>query len=122
MAHFVELDGNNIVLRVIVVDNSVLLDGDGNESEEIGIDFCNTLLGNGVWKQTSYNNTFRGTYATVGGSYDPSNNVFIDIKPFNSWVLNSSFKWESPIGNQPDDEKKYIWDEETLSWAEFTGT
>ena len=120
MAHFAELDGNNIVLRVIVVDNSVLLDGDGNESEEIGIDFCNTLLGNSVWKQTSYNGNFRNAYAIVGGSYDPSNNVFIDIKPYNSWVLNSSFKWESPIGDQPDDGKKYIWDELNLSWAEFT--
>ena len=120
MAHFAELNSNNIVLRVITVNNTVLLDENGNESEEIGVNFCNTLLGNSLWKQTSYNNNFRNVYATVGGSYDPSNNVFINIKPFNSWVLNSSFKWESPIGNQPDDGKKYIWDELNLSWAEFT--
>lgn len=120
MAHFAELDDNNIVLRVIVVDNAVLLDDDGNESEEIGIDFCNTLLGNSTWKQTSYNNNFRNIYAATGGSYDPSNDVFIGIKPFSSWVLNNNFKWESPIGNQPDDGEKYIWDEETLSWVEFT--
>ena len=119
MAHFAELNSNNIVLRVVIVKNSVLLDEDGNESEEIGINFCNTLLGNSVWKQTSYNNNFRGEYATINGSYDSSNDVFISIKPCNSWVLNSDFKWESPIGNQPDDGKLYQWDESNLSWVEL---
>lgn len=120
MAHFAELNSNDIVLRVIVVDNNVLLDEDGNESEQLGIDFCSSLFGSGNWKQTSYNSSFRNKYATVGGTYDRSNDVFINIKPFTSWVLNSTFEWESPIGNKPNDGKKYTWDELNLSWAEYT--
>ena len=53
MAHFAELD-NNIVQQVIVVSNEDTLDSQGNESEDVGIQFCTDLLG-GVWKQTSYN-------------------------------------------------------------------
>ena len=61
MAHFAELNHSNRVLRVVVVNNAVLLDDDGNESEQIGIDFCHSLFG-GVWKQTSFNHTFITIY------------------------------------------------------------
>ena len=63
MAHFAKLDSNNVVQQVIVVNNDVLLDSDGNESEQIGIDFCKSLYGQEAnWVQTSYNNTFRKQY------------------------------------------------------------
>ena len=41
MAHFAELNQENVVLQVIVVNNDVLIDELGNESEQKGIDFCN---------------------------------------------------------------------------------
>ena len=67
MAHFAELDGNNVVLRVIVVNNSELLDASGNESESKGVAFCKSLHGeNTNWKQTSYNSTFRKNFAGIG--------------------------------------------------------
>ena len=58
MAHFAELDENNIVLRVIVVANADTANDDGVEVESIGARFCQNLLG-GRWVQTSYNCTFR---------------------------------------------------------------
>ena len=76
MAHFAELDDTNTVKQVIVVHNNELLDDNGNESEQKGINFCVNLLG-GRWIQTSYNANFRGKYAGIGDIYDPVNNVFV---------------------------------------------
>lgn len=79
MAHFAELDSNNVVLRVIVVDNKDTADAYGVEKEYIGAAFCERILG-GTWKQTSYNGNFRGKYAGIGDKYDATNNVF--VSPF----------------------------------------
>ena len=75
MAHFAELDENNIVQRVIVVHNNELLI-DGVEVEQEGIDFCVAHYG-GRWIQTSYNATFRGIYAGAGCIHDPALDVFV---------------------------------------------
>jgi len=79
MAHFAELDNNNIVKRVIVVHNNELLDESGNESEQKGIDFCNNLFG-GRWVQTSYNSTIRKNYAGQEYVYDSVRDAFIAPK------------------------------------------
>ena len=76
MAHFAELDDKNIVTRVIVVHNNELLDENGNESEQKGIDFCVAHYG-GTWIQTSYNGNFRKNYAGIGYTYDPVLDEFI---------------------------------------------
>ena len=80
MAHFAELNETNIVTNVIVVHNNELLDENGSESEQKGIDFCVNLLG-GTWIQTSYNKNFRGTYAGIGYLYDLINDVFVAPEP-----------------------------------------
>ena len=79
MAHFVKLE-NNIVTQVIVVSNDVC--GEPTlgypETESAGRAFiANTLKFDGVWKQTSYNNNFRGTYAGIGYTYDADLDEFI---------------------------------------------
>jgi len=79
MAHFAELDENNIVLRVIVVHNNELLDGEQTEVEQLGIDFCVAHYG-GRWIQTSYNANFRGSYAGIGYFYNTIKDEFIDLK------------------------------------------
>jgi hypothetical protein len=78
MAHFAELDENNVVKQVIVVHNNELLDN-GIESEAKGIEFCQSLFG-GDWKQTSYNGNIRGIYAGIGMTYDPVKDEFIPIE------------------------------------------
>jgi hypothetical protein len=75
MAHFAELDENNLVKRVIAVHNHELLI-DGVETESKGAQFCQNLFG-GTWVQTSYNNKFRGIYAGTGYTYDAVNDVFV---------------------------------------------
>lgn len=78
MAHFAEINDNNIVVRVIVVNNSNILDSEGNESEEIGKDFCAKLCNNSPnnWVQTSYNNSFRKRFAGIGMRYNLTKDVF----------------------------------------------
>jgi hypothetical protein len=118
MAHFAKINNNNIVEQIIVVNNNVILDENNIESEQIGIDFCKSLLGeNTNWIQTSYNGNFRKNYAGVGYIYNAEVDGFHAPQPFDSWTLNQdTFIWEAPV-EYPDDENNfYIWNEETISW------
>ena len=116
MAHFAQLDENNIVIQVIVVDNSDTADENGLENESIGVAFCEKLLG-GVWKQTSYNGNIRKNYAGIGYTYRADIDAFVAPQPYPSWTLNDQAKWQAPIP-MPTDEKIYVWDEATTSWIE----
>jgi hypothetical protein len=114
MAHFAKLE-NNIVMQVIVVSNQDIIDENGQESEQKGIDFCSNLLG-GTWLQTSYNGRIRKNYAGIGYTYDEILDAFIPAKPFNSWLLDEAIcQWKAPV-NYPNDESRYSWNEETKSW------
>lgn len=126
MAHFAQLDENNQVIQVIVVDNGFLLDENGEEKEELGVEFCKKLLGeNTRWVQTSYNSKFRKRFAGTGAYYDPVKDVFIENKLYPSWVYDDEEDmWVAPIP-KPDDTPEYgwIWDEEIKNWKPFyTGT
>ena len=93
MAHFAEIDENNVVLRVIVVHNNELLDEDDNESEQKGIDFCVAHYG-GTWIQTSYNGNFRGRFAGIGSIYDVARDVFYAPKCHDEAVLDeATYQW-----------------------------
>ena len=119
MAHFAEIDDNNVVLRVIVVNNNELMDDNSVEQESLGQAFCQSLF-DGNWVQTSYNGSFRKNFAGVGYTYDQERNAFIPPKAYSSWVLNeTTCQWEAPIP-LPDSDSDYIWDEDTTSWIEVT--
>jgi hypothetical protein len=75
MAHFAKIE-NGFVTQIIVVNNEVLLDELGEESETLGSEFCQNLFG-GEWIQASYNANFRGIYPGVGDIYDSENDLFI---------------------------------------------
>ena len=78
MAHFAQLDDNDTVLTVIVIADTDCLDGP-NESEAVGISFCQSLYGTDTrWLQTSYNGNIRGKYASIGGKYYSVKDVFED--------------------------------------------
>lgn len=117
MAHFAEIDENNTVTRVIVVNNAELMIN-GEEDEQLGIDFCKSLYGNHTnWVQTSYNNSFRNIFAGPGYMYVSSVDAFVKPKPFNSWSLNlTTLEWDPPVP-LPDNENTYIWDEGNLQWC-----
>ena len=129
MAHFAKLGTENIILQIVALSNNAILDKDGKEREQIGMDFLNNLYKtNDVWKQTSYS-TFGGVhkldgtplrknYAAKGYTYDETRDAFIAPKPYSSWTLNEdTCIWEAPSA-KPDDGKIYKWNEETTSWDE----
>jgi hypothetical protein len=119
MAHFAELDANNVVLRVIVVGNPDTADANGVEKEYIGAAFCERLLG-GTWKQTSYNGNIRKNYAGIGYTYDQANDVFYAPQPYASWTLDqATWLWSAPVP-YPADDQRYVWDEATVGWKLVT--
>jgi hypothetical protein len=112
MSHFAKIE-NGIVTQVIVAEQDVIDSG---------------LFGTG-WIQTSYNTCggqhpenrpLRKNYAGIGYTYDSARDAFIPPQPYTSWVLNEgTCLWDAPT-QKPNDGKKYIWDEGSLSWIEST--
>jgi hypothetical protein len=115
MAHFAELDENNVVLQVIVVHNNELLDDEGQENEAKGVEFCSTLFGHNNWVQTSYNHSMRKQFAGVGFTYDDVNDIFVAPQPYPSWSLDDNSDWQPPTP-MPEDDNIYSWNEDTQSW------
>ena len=111
MAHFAQLDENNVVTQVIVVSNDDTSDSNGTETESIGVAFCQKLLGADTnWKQTSYNGNMRGNYAGIGYTYMTnvatlgvgSTDIFIGQQPHASWgISTTAAEWVSPLGAAP---------------------
>ena len=118
MAHFARLNEINKVISVEVVVNEVITDSDGNEQEQVGVDFLTQLNGVGWYKQTSYNGTFRKNFAGTNYNYDTTRDAFIPPQPYSSWTLNEdTCQYEAPVA-YPDDDKMYNWDESTTNWKE----
>lgn len=113
MAHFAEIDENDIVLRVLVV---------GNDQEHRGQEFLADDLGlGGTWVQTSYNGNIRKNYAGIGMKFDRVRDAFIPEQPYPSWVLNEeTCLWNAPTEMPVEEGKMFTWDEDTTSWVEFT--
>lgn len=112
MAHFAELNEDNVVLRVLVTDN---------EAPNEGHDWLLENLG-GTWVKTSYNASIRKNFAGIGFTYDDELDAFIPPKKYPSWILNEdTCQWESPIP-YPADGFTYFWNEEELDWelADFS--
>tara|TARA_B100000927_G_C16180357_1_gene355097 strand:- start:71 stop:451 length:381 start_codon:yes stop_codon:yes gene_type:complete len=122
MAHFAKINSENIVTEVIVINNDVILDSNGQEQESLGVDFCKQLYGDGTYKQTSYNSNLRKNMATVGSTYDASKDAFIRPKRYSSWVLDeSTCRWKPPVDHPTDSEAVggnvlYQWDESITNW------
>ena len=117
MAHFAQLDENNVVTQVIVVANSDTSDASGVEKEHIGTAFCERLFG-GTWKQTSYNGNKRKNYAGIGYTFREDIDAFVPPQPYASWTLNeTTAQWEAPVA-MPDDGGMYTWDEDNQAWVE----
>jgi len=120
MAHFAQLDENNVVVSVIVVDNKDTADANGVEKEYIGAAFCERLFG-GTWKQTSYNNKIRKNYAGIGYSYRADIDAFVPPQPYPSWTLDANAQWQPPVA-MPTDGQAYSWNETNQAWEVVSGT
>jgi len=115
MAHYAQIDLNNVVTQVIVIDNKDTADANGVEKEYIGAAYCERLFG-GTWKQTSYNGTIRKNYAGIGYTYQADIDAFVAPKPYASWTLDANAQWQPPVAI-PTDGGMYSWDEATTAWV-----
>lgn len=127
MAHYALLDENNLVTLVITGVNE-----DEKETLPEGFDsweaYYKDFTGANDVKRTSYNTianshklggtAFRGNYAGVGFTYDPTNDVFINEKPYDSWVVDETTWLYKAPKDYPDDGKGYYWDETAGDWVE----
>ena len=117
MSHFAQIDENNIVTRVLVIEQDVIDTGLFGEPSS--------------FVQTSYNTRgnvhllggtpLRKNYAGIGYTYDVTKDAFIAPKPFNSWLLDEeTCTWKSPV-EMPTDGKIYMWNEDVTNWVEVIG-
>jgi hypothetical protein len=122
MAHWAEVNENNIVTRVLVV---------GDDQDHRGQEFlADDLDLGGTWLKTSYNTQggvhtlggtpFRKNYAGIGYSYDETLDAFIPPKPFPSWLLNEdTCNWNAPVEMPVEEGKFFVWNEELVNWEEL---
>lgn len=117
MAHFAQIvDG--VVTQTIVVNSEVMLDADGNEVEQIGIDFCKTLYGQDTdWVQTSVTGRIRKNYAAPGSLWDGIG--FCGPRPYPSWTLDENYQWQPPVPF-PSDIGNWNWNEDVGQWERIT--
>lgn len=133
MSNFAKIGINNIVLAVEHINNISSMTPDGVEVEEIGVEFLKKIFGHESWLKCSYNTSrgiyrdqitgelnkkepFRKNYPSPGWFYDNEIDGFIPPKPYSSWILNKEEGWWYPPIPKPEDENKYIWNEESTSW------
>jgi hypothetical protein len=126
MAHFAELDGSNLVTRVVVIDNNISTAAGPLGENDMHVDgetWCVNFFKGGNWKQTSYNNNFRKQYAGKGYTYDAAKDKFISPQPFASWALDENDDWKCPVTYPTittyDGDKRYhtSWDEAGQKWT-----
>jgi len=131
MAHFAELNSSNEVLQVVVISNEDVDANGGDESTQAETFVASIVpytTGGVAWKQTSYNNNFRKQYAGINYTYDSSKDMFISIKPYPSWSLDSNDDWKAPVTYPTVTEINSVgvvisWDEDNQKWLgqTFTG-
>jgi len=131
MAHYAQLDSENVVVNVFV-------GRDENDLAEGVTDWETYYAPEGYTvKQTSYNTrggvhytdgvpsedqtkALRFNYAGIGFTYDADRDAFIPPKPFESWLLNEdTCLWEAPVA-YPTDGEAYTWDEDAGEWVAVT--
>ena len=151
MAHYARLGINNTVVRVDIIDNSIIKNEGGIEKDALAFEHLFTEFGAGIWVKCSYNTMggvhklggtpFRANYP--GGQYDEdnpwyydsTNNIFHKGRPKDkdgesctSWTLNTtSGEWIPPIvmpdytRAEVEAGKRYVWDESSYALDNTAG-
>jgi hypothetical protein len=121
MAHFAQINDENIVTQVIVADQNFINSGAvGDPAKWIQTSY-NTRAGVHLDSQGNPDNqpALRKNFAGIGFSYDATRDAFIPPKPFASWVLDEeSCLWEAPVPRPQ--EGFFTWNENKLSWDPIT--
>ena len=107
MKRFATLDENNVV-------TGITTGGDGDTESAL------TAKTNITHKETFSDRSERKNMASIGGIYDSNRDAFLWPKTFPSWILTEdTCRWDAPV-TDPDDGKRYSWNEGTTSWDEVS--
>lgn len=111
MAHFAELDENNVVIKIHHVHNDDITDEHGVCHDHLGLEHCCNCMGHENFVQCSINHNIRGRYPKLGDHYDPELDAFITEKPYEHYILDTNtFEWIPPTPKpQETDEYNWIW-------------
>jgi hypothetical protein len=129
MAHFAELDQLNRVIRIVVACNDDIANNGGEQSEQAAEHFktvCPLSSAGIKYVQTSYNHSFRRSFAGIGMIFREDLNMFIDPQPYASWTLDNDGNWNAPVPKPEtytqygDIRDMYKWDEENQTWVLVT--
>ena len=118
MAHFAQLDENNVVTHVLVVDNNDIQNLPFPESEAVGIAYLNSFLPEARYVQTSYSGGFRFRYAGIGFTFHPEcgeHGGFAAPARFDYFIFDQTTCSLIPPVPKPTD-GSYYWDDPTRSW------
>lgn len=116
MAHYAQINENNIVTQVLVIEQDVINTGLFGEPSS----FVQTSYNTHGGVHTLGGTPLRKNYAGIGYTYDSNRDAFIPPKPYYSWVLDeNTCLWKAPK-DMPTDGKTYNWDEDTINWVEVT--
>lgn len=141
MAHFAEIDANNVVTNIIFIDNENITPGDNETEEQKGISYLQNLFGsdktyvqcsygthknkyynineNGeyIYNENNQNKKLRKNFPQPDWIWDSGRNCFYEPKRFDSWVFNEdTATYEAPVAYPDDDTKVYEWDEVNQQW------
>lgn len=122
MAYYALLDDDNLVVQVITGKDESEGDYDWElvYTQSTGFQAKRTCVDTLGGAHVNGGVPFRKNYANVGFTYDRDRDAFIPPQPFASWTLNeSTCQWDPPTP-RPNDDKRYGWDEATISWIEIT--
>ncbi len=111
MAHFAQIDDNNVVINVLSVPD---------EQEHRGEEYLSVNLGlGGRWIQTSYNSNVRKMFAGIVYIYNEELDVFLPPQPFPSWTIDTINKeWVAPQERPEDIEGTALsWNEVEQIWV-----
>jgi hypothetical protein len=122
MAHFAELDENNIVIRVNHAPDNIT--EEEIRARGLNVRKCSYNTRAGVHydpitglESEDQTKAYRKNYPGPGWRYDESIDGFIQPQPYPSWTLNSTTGvWDPPVA-QTDENTK--WDENSQSWIDI---
>jgi hypothetical protein len=124
MAHFAKLDENNVIVDVLVVNNSDVDNLPFPESESVGIAYLNSFLPPATYAQTSYNGNFRVRFAGVGMAFYPNCTAtpyggFGNTQEYPDFIFDEAVcMWIPPVP-YPTDGGIYLWDDALHEWVPF---
>ena len=114
--YFAIINPSNLITSVVLMDAS---------SEEEGIQKVKDSHNNQnlnikeTWKDAS-DASKRYNYATIGGTWDNTNSAFIGLRPFDSWTLDSNYRWQPPTAYPSNktysEDIAVYWNESNTRW------